>query len=488
MPFWPFKPKEPEALEPGEVRDRLVTAAAAGSRPRLRELCQRYKGQVNANLEFMRHMPEAIRSDPAASDQFVKCLIAVAQCLAADCAAPELWNTLHGTSADNPFLKCQEWYEQLPERTERLEHAALIAEARSFIENLKSFRGSLAQQHAAVLHGHLGNLLFNSGHVEECLEPLKQAIALCRQTDDREGQEVYLTSLVEVFRYLNQIDQATRAGEELLGLSHIAGAKRERLTRQMERIRKGEPLCQVVVVRDAEEREFDEVAQVADGRYEFQFRRNRPPLQMAALLVRQGNELASSGQLADAMERYEQASEVDPYDPDPVYQSGMCLLELGAYQKAVETFDEVERLAPGWFHGRTDRWLAQSLEEGSVTDEEFRMLRMLEDAGLAGEQALEIARGAVEAYPDFAPLDLVRGDLEHRAGNSPEAIACYRKGLELGVEPDLESRLLAALIGILPPGSEERETLLRRPLPPNGNLVAEATVALIRAASRSASR
>jgi len=85
----------------------------------------------------------------------------------------------------------------------------------------------------------------------------------------------------------------------------------------------------------------------------------------------------------------------------------------------------------------------------------------LTGGGLAGEQALAIAGGANEAYPDFAPLYLVRGDLECKAGNSTEAIAFYRKGLELVAEPDLESRLLAALIGILPPGSDERATLSR---------------------------
>ncbi len=42
-----------------------------------------------------------------------------------------------------------------------------------------------------------------------------------------------------------------------------------------------------------------------------------------------------------------------PHDPDPPYQSGMRLLELGAYTKARESFEEVERVAPGWFRSRT---------------------------------------------------------------------------------------------------------------------------------------
>ena len=53
----------------------------------------------------------------------------------------------------------------------------------------------------------------------------------------------------------------------------------------------------------------------------------------------------AGNELAEALERYQEASEVDPYDPDPVYQSGMCLLEMGAYAKSREAFEEGDRLA-----------------------------------------------------------------------------------------------------------------------------------------------
>jgi hypothetical protein len=41
----------------------------------------------------------------------------------------------------------------------------------------------------------------------------------------------------------------------------------------------------------------------------------------------------------------------------------MCLLELGADDQARKTFEEVERLAAGWFRCRSDLWLARSLAE-----------------------------------------------------------------------------------------------------------------------------
>ena len=55
----------------------------------------------------------------------------------------------------------------------------------------------------------------------------------------------------------------------------------------------------------------------------------------------------------------------------------------------------------------------------------------------------------------------------------------YRKGLELVTEPDLESRLLCALVGLLPKESTERSELVRRAVSRQGSLVAQATAAIM---------
>jgi len=225
--------------------------------------------------------------------------------------------------------------------------------------------------------------------------------------------------------------------------------------------------------------ELDEITEVGEGSYQFQFRRNRLSLQKATTLTEQGNQLASSGQSSDALEKYYEAMEVDPHDPDPVYQSATCLLELGAYGKAREASEEVERLAPGWFRCRTDRWLAEGLENGTISDEEFRVARALEDGGLDVTQATSIAEQAIERFPDFAPLHLLFGDLCRNGGDETGAVAAYRRGLALVEEPDLESRLLCALAGTLPSELPERKELVERAIELEGGLVAHATAQLI---------
>ena len=452
--MWPFKRRQPEELSATELRDRLI--AAASSKRKLRALCEQYKAQVAENVDLMCRAPEAFEANPAAVHRYVQCLGTVAHCLATQCDAPELWNRLCGTPEDNPLLQWDRWYRELPERMERLEYDELIAEAKAFIEQAKSLQGHAARQNEAFLQGRLGELLFHSGSASDAVEAWQSALELCREINDVEGQFIYLGNLLEVFRYVGDSSAAIAFGEESIEL--LAQHKKDaaHVMKSVQRLRQGEPLCRVVCVRDSREWELDELSDITDGKYEFQFRRNRLSLQKSTRLVARGNELASNGQLADALEKYQEAMEVDSYDPDPLYQSGTCLLELGAYGKAREAFEDVERIAPGWFRCRSDIWLAESLENGTVSDEEFRLLRALEDGGLNASESMQIARQAIERYPDFAPFRLALGDLQRDENDRDAAIASYRVGLELVKEPDLESRLLCALAGALSKEPSER--------------------------------
>jgi tetratricopeptide (TPR) repeat protein len=478
MPFWPFKKSEPEPLSPVELRDKLIETAASGSTGKLRSLCKKYKGQVADNLDVLSKIPEGMPTDDASIGRYFQCLATVAQCLANDCGEPELWNKLCGNSDDNPLVQWERWFGEMPQRMQNLEYDTLIDEAKEFIEQAKRLRGGTARQHEAFLYGRLGELLFHSGRASEAVQPFESALDLCTVINDIEGQLTYLNNLLEVHCYLDD-GLALDTAEQLLELRTSTGEPTDDIQKRIERLREGVPLCRVVCVRDGDELELDEITDIGEGSYQFQFRRNRLSLQKATTLAQQGAQRASSGELSDALEKFYEASEVDPHDPDPVYQSGVCLLELGAYAKAREAFEEVERIAPGWFRCRTDRWLAEGLEDGTISDEEFRLIRALEDGGLDATQATSIAEQALKRFPDFAPLHLLYGDLCRNRGNEAGAVAAYRRGLELVEEPDLESRLLCALAGVLPNESPERRELVERAVKLDGSLVAQATARLV---------
>jgi hypothetical protein len=172
MPFWPFFRREPESLSPDELRTALIDAATSGSRRKLRSVCRRYKSQVARHLDVIAKMPDGMPTDDAAVDRYVQCLGAVAQCLARDCGAPELWNRLCGDANDNPLVVWDRWEQ--------------------FIERAKALRGAAARLNEAFLYGRLGELYFHSGRATDAIAPFQSALALCREIRDFEGECTYL--------------------------------------------------------------------------------------------------------------------------------------------------------------------------------------------------------------------------------------------------------------------------------------------------------
>jgi hypothetical protein len=131
-------------------------------------------------------------------------------------------------------------------------------------------------------------------------------------------------------------------------------------------------------------------------------------------------------------------------------------------------------LAPGWYHVRNNRHVAEQIASGELPSEVWMILRGLQDGGLPREVREEWSRKAIEQHPRFAPLYLLLGDALRDRDAAKEAEAAYRQGLAVADEPDIRTRLLCALVAILPPEAPERPDLLREARALEGNLVARA--------------
>ena len=110
MAIWPFKNKPVKDLSPQEMRAALIKAASGPPR-KLRAVCEQYKDQVAANLDLMAKAPDGMATDSASLENHIQCLGAVAQCLANECNAPQLWDRLCGNPEDNPLAQWERWYE-----------------------------------------------------------------------------------------------------------------------------------------------------------------------------------------------------------------------------------------------------------------------------------------------------------------------------------------------------------------------------------------
>lgn len=482
MAIWPFnKSSRTVPLDAIELQQQLVDIATTKSAGHLRRFCKAYQDQIATHAEAMRTLPQSVRVNEQQADKFIQGLAAAAQCLQSDLGDSRLWDVLVGKPQDNPIAQWQAFIDSVHERMAQLEHAAMIDELQPLLAEAEHLGGEGARQYEAILRGRLGELLFHSGRVQEARKPMEEALDLCTELGDQEGICIYLSNLVEVARYEDDHPRAVALAEKLLAQLRFAGdAERIKQTEmQLRLLRAGEPLCRIVCRHEGLQLELDELPTDLDGQFDFEFVRSRPTLQMATALTEHAMAMASDGEYADAHEILQQAAEIDPLDPNPPYQDGMVLMEMGFYGAAREAFERVEELAPGWFRCRSDRWLAGQLERGAWPDEVLRILRVLDDGGLQEPDAVELAKKAVEKFPEFAAFWLHLGDALRHA-DEKEAEAAYREGLKHAAEPDVESRLLCALAGIMPPKSKERSKLVNRAHSLNGSRVAEAVAKLLR--------
>jgi hypothetical protein len=108
----------------------------------------------------------------------------------------------------------------------------------------------------------------------------------------------------------------------------------------------------------------------------------------------------------------------------------------------------------------------------------LQLLRALDDGGLSSAEYFDLANAATERFPEFAAFWLHRGDSK-RTLDKAAAENAYRDGLRHAEEPDIESRLLCALAGMLPSDSNERSQLVRRAESLDGSLMALAVAQLL---------
>lgn len=482
MPIWPFKKStKAAALSPMELQLQLVEVATTKSAGQLRKFCKAHQELIATHAEAMRTLPESVRGDEQQANKFIQGLAAAAQCLQGELGDSRLWDVLVGEAEDSPIARWQGFIDSVPERMARLEHVELIEELRPLLLEAEQLGGNGARQYEAILRGRLGELLFHSGSVRESREPMEVALELCKEQGDQEGVCIYLNNLIEVARYEADQSRAVGLSKTLLEQLRLIGdAEQVRQTeRKLQLLQAGEPLCRIVCRHEGVQLGLEEVRPELNGRYQFDFVRNRPTLQMASALTEDAMAIASEGRLADAHEMLLRAAETDPRDPNPPYQDGMVLMEMGMYGSAREAFQRVEELAPGWFRCRSDKWLAEQLEKGAWPDEVLKVLRVLDDGGLPDSDAMKLAKQAVERFPTFAPFWLHLGDAL-RATDKTGAEDAYREGLGHAEEPDVESRLLCALAGILPQESSERIEMATKASELEGSRVAQAVVRLLR--------
>ncbi|MGI5240793.1 hypothetical protein [Dactylosporangium sp. CA-139066] len=463
-----------------ELREALFDAVTRGDERRMQQLCTANRDAIRREFPSWTRVPVELRNDPAAVQRYGNGLIGLAQFFAARLGDPSLMNALSGPDDDdNPLVAWQ----QALRRARGLMGEARFGEARALLsqalEPVRGLQGPGVDRLMPITLGMLGECCFQLGDAGAAVEPSTAALRLCEANRDLEGVLAYLGNLFEIRRYLGQCAEAAAVAERYAEVLASAGQPAHEWRRRAAATRAGEPANRVVVVVGGRHRELGDPGDIS-GPVEFVYQRNRLTLEPARRRTADGERLGGEGRHAEALEAFRDAARLDAFDPHPRYLAGLALLQLGRYAEAAAEYEATERLAPGWFHCRTDLWLARELARGAIAPELYPMLYVLEDAPAPPAEKVRIADAALRSAPGLAPLHLFRGQALAALGNAAEAEAAYRAGLGCAAEPDLRSRLLVAL-GTLTRSAQERTAALSEAAAlPGGNLVAAAmaTVAL----------
>ena len=463
------------------LRDLVFDAVESGDLAHVETLCREHQDAILDEFPRWQTVPPEIRGVQKAMQRYANGLITTARMFAERLGSPVLLAKLQGNPEDNPMVQ---WETEL-DRARNEMHGLRYPEATKRLEVLlaqtTSLEGTGPERLRPLTLGFLADCYFQQRRPEQSVPLLEEALARSRTLADRDGVIAYLGNLYEVHRYLGQADVAARFADELAGAfaEHGRPTEARRYRRLAAITRDGAPKNRVVAALDDDSRlELDEIPRPPTGRVRFLFERDRLTLRPAGVLAQHGREAGAAGNSEEALALFRRAAAADPLDPDARYQEAFTLVLLRRYEEALVAYDMTEELAPGWFHCRADRWLANELAARRLAHGTFQALYTLQDGPHQPAQKLELADDALAATPHVAPLHFHRGRALGALGRVPEALEAFRAGLAADPEPDIRTRLLVALAVGLSPG-DERAALLEEAIRSSGNLIAAASAKLI---------
>lgn len=478
----------PVAGDADALRDMLIAAASARDIKLVTSLATANRQQILSSFSHWQKAPEEIRANSAAMQRYGAALVMLAELFRDKLGDPSLLEKLQGSrpsAAPSPIDSLVAQWERGIAQSDELVQAGKFDEATAVLSRVMAGLASVPRDIPLPLHavteGRLAHAYFSQGQVAPALEHMTLALQLAEERRDDQGIVAGLRGLYEIGRYAGEKDRAAEFADRLaaqLGKMGLA-ADQHWWTKQAGIVRAGEPLCRVVFFVNEQQCEVDELPPLTEGRLRYGFVRNRPSLGQCEAMVQQAMAAGQQAKFEQAVGLLLQAARVDPFDPTPHYQAAVTLMHLEKPAEAVEEYDQTEKLAPGWFNCRGERWVASEIAAGRLEQPVFFILRTEEmpEQAMSWEQKLSLVDQATAKGLESAPLLLYRARCLMRLGRVSESLPILRRALEIAAEPDIKTRVLVDLQMVVSDTAEKRD-LLQQAIALNGNLAAAAIARL----------
>jgi len=451
-----FRPK------PKDLRS-LVFQAVAGPRPAAVTLCRERQGEIWKEWPAWAQHLMMLQGRPAEAKSYADSLRAVAEIFHHDLGDSRLMRLFGDVPEDHGVAAL---FQRLSQARSLIQELQLDQALETLLVLLKEATGGPEHfELRALALGDMGQAHFFRGEFAEAEKFVKMAWEMCREMRDLEGMENHREGLFELLRYTDRREEARDLALEQarflrsLELPEPAVAWQRRAQTVV-----GEPLLRVQVYFQDQCFELDALPPHQDGSLKVAFQRNRITLFPAQRSTRSGRALAERGQLAQAREQFQKAERADRHDPESRMLLGLVAMDEGNYAEAVARWEECEKLAPGYFHVRSDLWFARQLLGGHLSAQEWQRWRELEDGHLEPLQKLELGGRLPLAGGHYH-----RGHALQQLGRPSEARAAFQASLAEVSEPHLKNRILLALGGL-----DGERAVLQQAVDTNGCLVSAA--------------
>lgn len=452
-----FRPK------PKDLRS-LVFQAVSGPRPAAIAFCRERQAEIWKEWPAWAQHLMSLQGRPAEAKGYTQSLQAVARIFYEDLGDPRLMRLFGDVPEDHGVAVLFQRHSYARSLIQELKLEQALGALLGVLEDAQG-EGPERFRLRAFVFGDLGQAHFFRGEFEDAEQFVKTAWKMCRAMRDLEGMENHQEGLFELLRYQDRREEARELALEQasflqsLELSEPAAAWQRRAQTVV-----GEPLLRVQAHFQDQCFELDQLPPRQDGSLKVAFQRNRVTLFPAQASTKLGRALAEKGQLAQAREQFEKAELADRHDPESRMLMGLVAMDEGDYAQAVAKWEECEKLAPGYFHVRSDLWFARQLAGGQLSAEHWQIWRELEDGCLEPLQKLELARKLILAGGHYH-----RGNALHHLGRTSEARSAFETALAEVPEPHLKTRVLLALGGL-----DGNRGILQQAVETNGCLVSAA--------------
>jgi tetratricopeptide (TPR) repeat protein len=437
------KHASPEQDEAAELFEQIEAALDQPDEGAFEALCREHADAIVEAFPSWRRVDQELA--PERVQAIVKVLGSTARHLAEQLDRPGPWELLTGAAEDDPFARWEAATKLILQRVEVLDYTGAVAQAEALLEDFADYGGPARDQHDELIRGLLGQLLRQVARPDAAEPLLEWTLGRCLAHGDDEGTGVYLEALHEAERDRGR----PSAWAERLADYHDQHSRPEQaawLRAVARRYPQGEPPLRMIVLVEGRRYELDEADAVLRGGHSVDvvFERGRQTLAAAIRWTERGREHGGQGELDDAIACFVAAAEADPHDPECRNLHAFTLMLMDRPDLALPLYQQVEELAPGWFHTRTWRSLAQRQLVGELSHEAILVVHTLQDGELSAEDRLSLVNQALSRWPRVPELHLYRGVALAELGRDPEH--AWLAGLEVceGV-PATRSRLLQAL-------------------------------------------